>query len=213
MTDVLNADLAEAIGKYPNLAVKNTIHGVPILKGVLDILDDTSIVVGSFLIEIHPTKDYPYRFPQLYEIGGDILNQADWHKYTDGRCCITVPPDEIIQCKNGITILQFIESYAIPYFANQIYRKTYGSYKNGEYAHGTDGMFQFYENLFKSKNTSMWLDCYNYTFTGKKILCGRNEPCLCDSGFKFKTCHLPIFDKLRVIGKEDVLLHFTLMKI
>lgn len=211
MGNTFTDDLAKAIERYPNLQIQVTHDGTRFLRGILDIPDDNAAVVGSFFIEIYPSEGYPYRFPLIYEVGGDIRNEADWHKYADGRCCITVPPDEILKCKNGISIHQFIDNFAIPYFANQIYRKVNGHYKNGEFAHGPAGLFQFYENLFNSRNTEMWLDNYRYTFLGKKMPCGRNDKCFCESGVKFKMCHLKIFDNLRAIGQKEVFHHFNLI--
>src|SRR6202008_2239035 len=110
-------------------------NGISILKGVLDIPNDHNEIVDSFLIEIHFVKCFPYCFPVLYEIGGRIPDEADWHKFQDGSCCITVAPDEKLKCKNGINVSQFIRQHAIPYFANYLYKKITTKYKNGEYSH------------------------------------------------------------------------------
>lgn len=85
----------------------------------------------------------------MFEPGGDIPQDADWHKNNDGSCCITVGPDEIEKCWYGITVTDFIVRYAIPYLANQIFRKQTGYYKNGEYAHGRQGLIQYYISLQK----------------------------------------------------------------
>jgi hypothetical protein len=53
-------------------------------------------------------KSSPHRFLKLYEVGGDILNNVDWHKYNDNSC-LTVEPDEIILYAEIESIIDLIE--------------------------------------------------------------------------------------------------------
>jgi hypothetical protein len=78
--------LQKVVLKYPNLLIIDH-EGCKFLKGILDIPSDDGSIVRSYSIEIKHTKSYPYRFPVVYEVGGDIPNEADFHKYGDGRCC------------------------------------------------------------------------------------------------------------------------------
>jgi len=200
MNQAFHEELYRVVIKYPDLSIRN-VNGKNILKGILDICDENSTVLGSFSVEIHPTEKFPYRFPKIYEVGGDIPCLADWHKYTDNSCCITVEQDEIIKCHNGITLLDFIEKEAISYFANQLYRKSNGHYLN-EYPHGTDGVRLFYIELFKSNDPRFWDLCYKHAFEHMRI--GRNERCYCNNGKKFKKCHMLAEEKLQIIGKQKV---------
>jgi hypothetical protein len=172
------------------------------LKGILKIRNDDKVTVGDFLIEIHFSPGFPFRFPKLYEVGGMIPDDVDWHKYKDGSCCITVSADEILQCRSGISVLSFIERFAVAYFANQIYRKLTGEYKNGEYAHGSEGVAQFYQTLFKTADTILWIEYLTEAFGQAKY--PRNSGCFCGSGRKYKHCHLIVFEYMRVIGKEQI---------
>lgn len=201
--------LEDVLVYYPNLQIVKTDY-CNFLKGVLDIPDDNKSIVGSFLIEIHYSDRFPFQFPILYEIGGDIPNEPDWHKYPDSRCCITVWTDEIVKCNNGITVIHFLENYAIPYFANQIHRKITGEYRNGEYSHGETGIFQFYEKLMKTSDKDVWIKYFNYTFRNIQIPSNRNDICFCGSNIKFKRCHLKVFDTLRIIGENQLLNDFKL---
>lgn len=201
MNKYFQKELPIVLEKYPNLVLKNNGENV-YLKGILDISDENGDVVGNFSVEIHSTEKFPYRFPKLYEVGGDIPIHADWHKYNDNSCCLTVEPDEIIICKNGISIINFIENIAVPYFANQLYRKIEGKYLN-EYPHGINGYRVFYSTLFKDDKVSFWLDCVKRTFSSVKTM--RNDKCYCNSGLKYKNCHLPVEDKLKILGKNKVL--------
>lgn len=198
----------EVVRKYPNLKINQDRNGISFLKGILDIPNDEDKFVGSFLIEVHFSAGFPYRFPILFEAGGIIPNEADWHKYKDESCCITVKPDEILKCKNGISVLLFIEKYGVSYFANYIYRKLTGKYKNGDYAHNSKGVFQFYEALFKTGNTKLWVQYFKNIFRNLKVECGRNNICFCGSEKKYKYCHLEIFNTLILIGEEQVISDF-----
>ena len=192
------------IKEFPHLKITE-LDGVRLLKGILDIVNDNDEIVGRFSIEIKYCVDFPYRFPLLYEVGGDIPNLADWHKYTDEMCCITVEPDEILKCKDGISVITFIENYAIPYFANQIYRKQNGVYKNGEYSHGIIGLLEFYSVLFQTPDKSKWREYVNLVSSGKAIKAGRNDRCFCGSGLKYKNCHDKIFYDINRLGIKQII--------
>jgi hypothetical protein len=201
MNHAFDNALSEVITKFPDLSIRQ-IKGQAILKGILDISDESSVVIGSYSVEIHPTEKFPYRFPKIYEVGGDIPCNADWHKYSDNSCCITVEQDEIIKCKNGITLLDFIEKMAIPYFANQLYRIQTGRYLS-EYPHGKKGVALFYAELFKSTDINFWHKCFEHAFS--KVQMRRNDECYCESGVKYKKCHMVVEEKLHFIGKQKVI--------
>jgi len=208
---LFESQLVDAIKNYPNLKIVRTDSNVPYLKGILDIPNDNNEIVGNFLVEVKTSNGFPYRFPILYETGGEIPNESDWHKYSDSSCCITVWPEEIVTCRSGITVDAFIRNQAIPYLANQIFRKEKGYYKNGEYAHYTKGISQFYEELMKTSDWKLWLQYFKQALRGEKVSCGRNEMCFCGANVKFKNCHLKVFDTLRQIGGERVLNDFELI--
>lgn len=193
--------------EYPNFQ-KKTESGCSYLKGILDIPDDNGNIACSFSIEIYPSKDFPFAFPVIYEVGGEIPCEADWHKYPDNSCCLTVPAKEKLICRNGITLVWFVQNIAIPYFANQIYKKQEGKYLQ-EYSHGTKGIREFYAELFQSSDYKVWRHCLENSFGSTKF--ERNGSCYCNSGKKYKKCHLPIENEVRSIGKEQIVVDFKNM--
>lgn len=200
--------LINVISSYPNLSIKKDNNGNAHLRGILDIPNDKNDIVGHFLIEIHRSKNFPFQFPILYEMGGAIPNSPDWHKYNDNSCCITLETDELIKCKNGIHVDFFIKNYVIPYFANQIFRIQEGHYKNGEYAHGSAGIRQFYNELMKTNNENLWVQYVKIAFGQISINAGRNDSCFCGSAIKYKHCHLEVFNTLLKIGYKRILQDF-----
>jgi hypothetical protein len=175
------------------------------LKGILDIKDTSGEVVGSYSIEIFYRIEFPYRFPILFEVGDAIPNIADRHKFPNGSCCITVLPDEILKCKDGISVLSFIEKYAIPYFANQIYFTQNGKFLNGEYSHGNKGFIEFYNDFFKTTDRAKWREDVEKVRSGTTINMDRNKPCFCGSGQKFKNCHDKIYYNISRLGINQIM--------
>jgi len=201
MNQIFKNQLSEVISVFPDLSIKQ-INGQDFLKGILDIADESTAVIGSFSVEIYPTEKFPYRFPKIFEVGGDIPCNIDWHKFSDNSCCITVEQDEILKCHYGITLLSFIEKEAVPYFANQLYRIKTERYLN-EYPHGKTGVMLFYNELFKSNNPEFWYSCFKHAFGSSQT--GRNDKCYCSNGKKYKKCHMLVEEKLHVLGKQKVL--------
>lgn len=204
------SQLGSAAEAFPNLSIIDK-DGQKYLKGILDIYNDEKIHVGSFLVEIRHQEGFPHLFPLLFEVGGEIPIEADWHRYSNGQCCITVPADEILKCANGITVREFIRKYAIGYLANHIYRQKEGYYKNGEYGHEAAGLRDFYTGVFKTDNIRLWVILCRLAF--KNFEQERYSQCFCESGKKYKKCHEPIIETLRKIGPKQVLNDFNSMNI
>ena len=104
----------------------------------------------------------------------------------------------------------FIENELIPFLANQLYRKEVGQYLN-EYSHGISGIREFYCELFKTDEVSLWIRCVKHAFSPKEI--SRNDICYCGSGIKYKKCHKQTDEKLKQVGKEQILNDFKLLRI
>lgn len=192
---------------YPHLQIKKSGNSM-FLQGMLDIKDLEGNVIKSLFIEIHHQPGFPYRFPKLFEVGRYIPDGADWHKYADGSCCITAEPIEIIECANGISVIEFIDKYAIPYFAHQVYRKEFGEYQK-EYAHGAKGLRQAYCDIMGTDNVLCWWEYARISFGYRSLRLKRKDNCPCGSGRKYKHCHMKIFENLKKIGEEKFKEHIS----
>ncbi len=200
---LFESQILDACRIYKHLRIRVN-DGKQYLVGSIDVYNVDKIFVSSFLVEIHWNEGFPYRFPTLYEVGGDIPVNADWHKYTDNSCCLTVEPDEIEKCARGITVLKFIEQIVLPYLANQLYRKTEGHFFD-EYPHGSLGLIRYYTELMGTSDSKKWIEYLEYAFGKKKLSIGRNETCICGNGKKFKKCHNKVFERLRIIGLGNII--------
>jgi len=203
------SDLFEVRKEFPNLQIKEW-KGQKYLKGILDLKTGNETIVKSYLIEIKYAAGYPYRFPVLYEIGGDIPNVSDFHKYDDGSCCITVQPDEILTCQHGLSITKFIKHEVLPYFGNQYYRKITGEYKK-DYPHGRMGYLVYFIDFFGTDNRYQWLQLLQSAFENKTLKIHKTDLCYCGSGKSFGQCHVNVIAKLQILGKHKVIEYLKIL--
>lgn len=201
--------LATTIRRYPSFRIMGEPNKQQYLKGILDIPDETGNVVCAYSVEIRESFGYPYRYPYAFEVGGDIPRLADYHKYSDDMLCLGVDAEEIIKCRNGLHVTDFISEVLIPYLANQYYRRITGHYLQ-EYAHGTEGIKQCYSKILNNVDEGLWPMLYHMAFI-KSI--GRNDLCCCGSGKKYKFCHESEVNTLILIGKKQVDKDFTLLRL
>ncbi|MBP7533231.1 MAG: SEC-C domain-containing protein [Chitinophagales bacterium] len=197
--------LHDVLAKYPKL-LKQTSDSITFLKGNIDIVDGVGKVWDTYEIEIHFKHEFPNRFPQLFEVGGKIPKNLDWHIYNDGSCCVTVFPNELLVCKQGITILGYVEDFVIPYLANQTYKKLTGDFANGEYSHGFWGVLEFYQDLLQTKDFRLLIDRLNWILNNSKP--DRTNTCFCGSNKKFRHCHSNAYKKINIIGRDLVYADF-----
>lgn len=174
----------------------------PILLGTLNLNDENGVYQDSYQIKIKPKDSYPLRFPYVFEVGGRIPRNVDWHIFEgEGNFCIASQPEEILVCNNGLTLLGFIENQIKPYLYNQTFRYKYGYFLN-ERSHGDKGWIEFFEDELKTNNIK------NIIFVLSFIL-ERNPPdrrskCFCDSEKKFRNCHKEAYNKLSIFSDLEL---------
>jgi hypothetical protein len=198
--EIFQRDLKEVIKLYPDLLIAS-VNGKDVLKGTYKIIDDDGYEWNSFSIEIHHRDCYPYCFPHLIEVGGKIPKIPDWHINEVGSCCITVPIIEITSCKNGLSVLNFIERHAKPHLFNQAYRLYNGVYAHEEFSHGIWGIWEYYEEIFQEKNKHLII---KYLETISKIEFGKKTPCFCGKKAKFRKCHQGVFKVFKILSNSFI---------
>src|SRR5690349_3890463 len=93
---------------FPGLSLIEK-DGKPIVVGELMLTDNQGVLYTSYAIEIHPLEDYPDSFPVVFEKGGRIPHNIDWHIFElDGHCCLKNQAEELLACKAGINLIGFI---------------------------------------------------------------------------------------------------------
>lgn len=203
---MFNDQLEAAIAAFPSLSVA-VVADKNFLKGTLPVVDSDGKHWEDYDIEIHCSEDFPLRFPVLFETSGKIPRIADWHVNEDSHsCCVKVLPEEIIRCKKGITLTEYIQKEALPYLFNQTHRRVEGYYVNGEYSHGTIGFYEFYSTALKTDNdVRLTLQLMNFIATHDRP--SRTSKCFCGSKEKFRYCHRDAFDTIKEVGNNFILSH------
>lgn len=198
----LFSDQLELVGKeYPYLKIVSC-GNKRILRGTIDLEDEHNIAFKTYCIEIHCSEKFPFNFPKVYEIGGEIPKSADWHVNSDNSLCITEPLSELLYCKNGISINAFIKNHLIPHLVHQYYREKYGEYLQ-EYKHGIDGFIEGIAETMKSDNPLVWLEYLTYSVKNITPQYKRNDLCHCGSNKKFKHCHHKVLECINTIKIRD----------
>lgn len=171
------------------------------LEGDFQIIDEEGFHWGTFHASIYFTDNYPKGFPILQDHSKAFPWTDEWHiAPEDGLCCVCGPIEQAEKSLSGIKVLDFITMYVFPFYANQIYKSEYGSYKNGEYAHEFDGLWQA---LFEEFNVSSKEEV-KMLLSKMDAKIGRNDPCFCGSERKFKKCHL---NRIEIIEEVLILLN------
>lgn len=141
-----------------------------------------AFLCDTFHVSIHLDRLDRNGWPQVYETGGRCqaiaesrgLPFIDLHLYTDGSCCLG------LNCApaGNLTLSDFIAELVIPFLYRLAYVDRFGLESArrdlwGEYSHDGIGPLEYQEELRRFARANP----------------GRNQPCPCGSGRKYKRCH------------------------
>lgn len=201
-----NFSLFEAEAKLicsslPGFSLMMTEQDVPMLIGKVILTDGQQNLIDTYEVKILCTEDYPFSFPYVYETDGRIPINVDWHIFPDGHCCISSIPEEMIKCRQGITLRGFIENQVKPYFFNQKYREIHGFFLK-ERSHGKKGNLEFFTDTFKANDLN-WIVRMLY-FIKDHDEPDRVAKCFCNSGNKYRKCHREAFRLLKPLPRQMI---------
>lgn len=189
--------------EYKGLNIRE-INGAVVLEGSIHLCEGDEIL-DTYQLQIHASEKYPFSFPFVYETGGKLPINIDWHVYEDtGRCCIKIPPEEKLICKGGISLLGFLKNELVPYLFNQTFRRENGYYIN-ERSHGTKGLIEFYGEKLSTRNVSVIIKLLGFIIYNTEP--NRVARCFCGKHEKYRKCHREAFRFLSGISKEELLIH------
>ncbi|MDR7128093.1 hypothetical protein J2X69_000421 [Algoriphagus sp. 4150] len=187
--------------KYPSLQYVEEKEGIPTIQGELILESDQGEEIDSYKIKIICSPDYPSNFPIVFETGGRIPPNIEWHVHSDRHACICSWPEELILCSQGITLLSFIENQVTPYFFNQKHREVNGFFLR-ERAHGMRGNLDFFKETFRTTNLRKIVSFLEYIKSNPEP--NRTNDCFCGSGDKFRKCHRDEFRKFKPLSSEAI---------
>lgn len=186
---------------FVELNYQEDTEGNPLVIGSLVLRDEAEAIIDRYSIRIVQSEGYPNRFPWVYETGGRIPINIDWHVFPDGHCCIKAVPEEILLCKTAITLPWFIKEQVIPYFFNQKYREQNGFFLK-ERSHGVLGTIEYFYDHFNVSDVNLVLKLLIESQNAKERK--SNSKCLCGSGRKFRKCHRRSLRTLSVFSRKGI---------
>ena len=149
-----------------------------------------SYLCDSFSIRIELDALDRNGWPAVYEVGDrhariakvEQVDIIDLHFYPDGACCLGLQP----LADRRTALNEFIDERVVPFFYRLSYTEVHGLEAArrdlwGEYSHGAPGLREYLSDLADIARRGL----------------GRNDPCVCGSGRKYKRCHLGEVDRFR----------------
>ena len=122
-------------------------------------------------------------WPTVYEVGGrhaliaerEAIDTIDLHFYPDGACCLGLQ----LLADRRTTLKEFMDELVVPFFYRLSYTDVHGlgaarNFLWAEYSHGDQGLREYLSDVADIARLGQ----------------GRNDPCPCGSGRKYKRCHL-----------------------
>lgn len=129
-------------------------------------------------------------WPAVFEVSGRYAKVAerenvetiDLHFFPNGACCLGLQ----FLAGRRTTLKEFIDELVVPFFYRLAYTDLHGLAASrdslwAEYSHGERGLREYLADVARIATRGL----------------GRNDPCACGSGRKYKRCHLVEVDRLR----------------
>ena len=142
-----------------------------------------SYLCDSFSIRIELDTLDQNGWPTVYEVGGrhtviadrENVETIDLHFYPNGACCLGLQ----FLADRRTTLKEFLDELVGPFFYRLSYTDVHGleaarRYLWAEYSHGVQGLREYLADLADIASNRL----------------GRNDPCACGSGRKYKRCHI-----------------------
>ncbi|HDY69212.1 MAG TPA: hypothetical protein ENH85_15680 [Candidatus Scalindua sp.] len=146
---------------------------------------EAEVFHGYYEIEVRLNRLNVYGLPFVFETGGKIIRfsqennipPSDLHLNGDGSCCLGIfTPRE----SANMILSTFVIEIVFSFFAWQAYASTYKRKAPwGEYSHAVWGFKEKIDDIHVNMRSA-----------------GRNDPCPCGSGCKFKNCCLDQFQRI-----------------
>ncbi len=142
-----------------------------------------SYLCDSFAVRMELDKLDLNGWPAVYEVGGrhtqiaerEGIEIIDLHFYPNGACCLGLQ----VLADRRTSLREFMDELVVPFFYRLSFTDRHGLVAArqdlwAEYSHGDDGLREYLAEVADLARRSL----------------GRNEPCACGSGRKYKRCHL-----------------------
>ena len=181
VSDFLKQEFQELKNKYEGLILLSNENKI---IGRIAFIEESSKILCQYDVEILIPEKYPVEIPKIKEISGKISNK--FHTNKDGSLCLGTNLEVYHTFLKNRTLLGFVENLVEPYLYAHSYYQKYKEMPFGEFEHGTQGILQYYKNLFKIDDDIILL---NMLFFISKYGFRGHHKCCCGSNKKFRDCH------------------------
>lgn len=200
----IEQQIAEVLNIYNKLKWNKIQKGIYRICGELEFkVSSPEIMRGKYQIEIIVTKKFPNKLPIVKEIGENI--PKDFHKNSNEILCLGVETEIKIFLQNNPNLLDFINSFVIPYlYSFKVWQIT-GKFPFGERSHEIKGIVEFYKEYLLLNDIQGILNILTYAYKNKKI--NKYHRCPCGSGKNIYECyHYSQLKQLSTINIKDDLI-------
>lgn len=192
-------DIDAGLKSYPDLQ-RVTEDGYLCVKGEIPLVHPGKGEIDRYEVLIKFPEAFPRCFPKVIETSKKIPRVADRHVNHDNTLCLAVLPEERVISKNGMSFKFFLDKVLVPHLARETYYERKGVYPDGEYAHGYEGIWEYYESILGKADRTKIVEELELIAHSKWP--GRNHKCPCGSGLKFKKCHNEKWQKIIKPGQD-----------
>jgi len=196
-------DIEQALKKYTSLQFYE-VEGTPVIKGDFTATNKIEkIEIDTYEVLICFPKNYPNAFPHVVETSKKIPRNPSRHVRLNNTLCFGNWQDELGVCKNGITLTFFLDEILNTHLCREYVKEKTGEYPTGERSHDNEGIWEGYYDIFNTTDKVAVMGELELILNHKPL--GRNAPCYCDSGKRYKICHGKIEPDIINIGKKDAI--------
>lgn len=173
------------------------------LRGTVTLVEEETGVQTSIHLRFGFPRTYPNEEPKVYEVGGRFPRVAARHinPDPDGSFCLWLKPLSRWDPSSQDALAVFLDRVSV-FCEDQLTFEAIGHWPRAEWAHYDAGYAEF---LFEALgHDSAFLDVLATAVDPGRIA-GRNDPCPCGRGKKFKHCHAEVLAQAcRRIGAEGL---------
>lgn len=204
---VFKKDVSDVLIKYPKLSLLFDDKGLPCLKGDIGIFYDNGENSVWFKVRIEIAQNYPFCYPNVWEIGGMFPKKESFHYLDNESLCLDSRPNIILKIQKGIKIIDFIDNILIPNLAWRYCLLEGIPFDKKEYKHGVKGIIQAYKEILQIEDDRVLILCF-LSVVNNKIPDRNGRPCICSKDIKYKKCHEALINNLLQIPKPVLMKDF-----
>lgn len=161
-------------------------NGNYIIKGDITINAEHNNVwlIDDYSIRIHVPGNFPQKIPTVYETSHK-LPKGYQHFLDNGALCLGVTAEIYRLLYQNPTLIFFVNTFVVNYLYSASYFIKYGTMPFGERTHGSEGIYEYYKELFKVKTNGQALEMLMFVASGNYR---GHIDCPCGSGEKIRKC-------------------------